>query len=362
MAEHFAPHHNETAPLIPNLPARILLGWIKWQAAHRARKVARSTRQQALEQESMPPIPAPEQVVDHAVAQASFLKTLRKVMDTPSFPTRLSAFGLRKVYALFLPDGAGGVMAARLYVPHGRVRGAVLYLHGGGFVHCGLNSHHGICCRLASASGAAVLLPDYRLAPEHPYPAAADDALAALRWLVEASHRHWGGAVAVAGDSAGGNLAAVLAQDAKAGAVQAPVLQLLYYPSLYGAEAFPSHDFYSEGYFLSRRSMQWYGEQYIAREEDWTAPRFVPGKCADLTGLAPALIITAECDPMRDEGAAYARALKAAGVAVRYICYRGALHGFLNFYSLMPPGKSALRAGARALRKAFAKTSSGKSV
>lgn len=335
------PETAQGIPARPNFYSRILLGWIRWQGARS--KAGPSQKFQ----------PVAKTLCDEAAARAEFLAVLRKAMDTPSFPTRLSALGIRKVLTISVP-GATGPMQARLYLPYGRVRGAVLYLHGGGFVHCGLNSHHGMCCRLARVSGAAVLLPDYRLAPEHPYPAAADDSQAALRWLASVSARFWGGKVAVAGDSAGGNLAAVLAQDGAAGEGPVPALQLLYYPSLYGAQVFPSHDLYAEGYFLSRASMQWYGDQYIAREEDWVAPRFVPGLNPKLSGLAPAVIVTAECDPMRDEGAAYAQALRQAGVPVQYKCYRGAVHGFLNFYALMPQGKAALRFGGRALRKAFA--------
>ncbi|PCD79874.1 alpha/beta hydrolase [Acetobacter orleanensis] len=341
------PERAQGVPACPNLSSRLLLAWIRWQAR---RRNARTPQNPVPMVESL----VPESLRDENAAQAAFLAALRKAMDTPSFPTRLSSLGIRKVLSLSVP-GAAGSMQARLYLPYGRVRGAVLYLHGGGFVHCGLNSHHGLCCRLARVSGAAVLLPDYRLAPEHPYPAAADDALCALRWLADLSARLWGGKVAVAGDSAGGNLSAVLAQDGAAGHGPVPALQLLYYPSLYGAQVFPSHELYAEGYFLSRASMQWYGDQYIAREEDWAAPRFVPGLKPDLSGLAPAVIVTAECDPMRDEGAAYAEALRQAGVPVQYKCYRGALHGFLNFYALMPNGKAALRLGGRALRKAFAR-------
>lgn len=345
MRESAVPEPVQTAPARPNMSSRLLLWWIRWQAARRRAKTPAPSPESALANSLLVP-------EDDATRQAAFLAALRKAMDTPSFPTRLSSLGVRKVVSLSIP-GASGPMRARLYLPYGRVRGAVLYLHGGGFVHCGLNSHHGICCRLARSSGAAVLLPDYRLAPEHPYPAAADDSLSALHWLAKCSAQHWGGKVAVAGDSAGGNLAAVLAQDGVAGRGPVPVLQVLYYPSLYGAQVFPSHTLYGEGYFLSRGSMQWYGAQYIAREEDWTAPRFVPGLNPDLSGLPPAVIVTAECDPMRDEGAAYAQALARAGVPVQYTCFRGALHGFLNFYALMPNGKAALRLGGRALRKAF---------
>lgn len=160
--------------------------------------------------------------------------------------------------------------------------------------------------------------------------------------------------MAVAGDSAGGNLAAVLAQDGRAGICPNPALQLLYYPSLYGRNNLPSQETYAQGYFLSRGSMEWYAAQYIQRAEDWGHPSFVPGLTADLSGLAPAVIVTAQCDPMRDEGQAYALALKAQGVPVQYRCYPGTLHAFLNFYALMPHGKAALRLGGRALRRAFA--------
>jgi len=342
-----------SVPLVPNLSSRVLLGVIRWQERRKKRQAnhaAHPTDAQEFRHPDAKPAPlAPE----HSGAHQHFLHVLRRAMDTPSFPQRLSALPLRRVMSVKLP-GATGLLSARLYVPRGRVRGAVLYLHGGGFVHCGLNSHHGICCRLARESGAAVLLPDYALAPEHPFPAAVEDARAALFWLARASARYWGGQVGVAGDSAGGNLAAVLAQEGRAGRCPDPALQLLYYPSLYGRNNLPSQATYEDGYFLSRRSMEWYAAQYVQRDEDWTHPSFVPGHTTELGGLAPAVIVTAECDPMRDEGRAYASALQRAGVAVLYRCYPGTLHAFLNFYALMPHGKAALRLGGRALRRVFA--------
>ncbi|WP_338332415.1 alpha/beta hydrolase [Acetobacter sp. LMG 32666] len=344
-----------STPLRPNLPSRLLLRGIRWQEQRKKRNAshnAANTHEHTGANTRLVGQAAPHLAAQPA-PQQHFLRALRKGMDTPSFPQRLSALPLRKVITLEVP-GATGPLAARLYIPHGRVRGAVLYLHGGGFVHCGLNSHHGICCRLARAAGAAVLLPDYALAPENPFPAAVEDSRAVLGWLAGASARYWGGQVAVAGDSAGGNLAAVLAQEGRAGRCPNPALQVLYYPSLYGRNNLPSQTTYEEGYFLSRRSMEWYAAQYIQREEDWTHPCFVPGHTADLGGLAPAVIVTAECDPMRDEGQAYASALKAAAVPVLYRCYSGTLHAFLNFYALMPHGKAALRLGGRALRRAFA--------
>ncbi|WP_025826478.1 alpha/beta hydrolase [Acetobacter okinawensis] len=347
-----------SVPLVPNLSSRVLLGVIRWQERRKKRQAnhavhptdAQECHHAAATDPDAKPAPlAPE----HSDTHRHFLHALRRAMDTPSFPQCLSALPLRRVIAVKIP-GATGLLSARLYVPRGRVRGAVLYLHGGGFVHCGLNSHHGICCRLARESGAAVLLPDYALAPEHPFPAAVEDARAALCWLARASARYWGGQVGVAGDSAGGNLAAVLAQEGRAGRCPDPALQLLYYPSLYGRNNLPSQATYEDGYFLSRRSMEWYAAQYVQRDEDWTHPSFVPGHTAELGGLAPAVIVTAECDPMRDEGRAYASALQQAGVAVLYRCYPGTLHAFLNFYALMPHGKAALRLGGRALRRVFA--------
>lgn len=334
-------------PARPNLASRLLLRWLAWRKHRRA---------QGAKHHALPTHNGvggvPHGAVSHQDVQAHFLQSLRRGMDTPSFPKRLSSLPLRLVVDLTVPGGEGA-LPARLFIPRGSVRGAVLYLHGGGFVHCGLNSHHGMCCRLARASGAAVLLVDYRLAPEHRFPAAVEDSLAALRWLAALSARRWGGGVAVAGDSAGGNLAAVVAQQAREGGAPQPVLQLLYYPTLYGRQLFPSHQTYGSGYFLSRRSMEWYADQYISAEQDWDDTRFAPGAHPDLSGLPPAVIITAECDPLRDEGAAYAQALRQAGGQAFYRCYPGALHAFLNFYAFMPYGKSALTLGGRALRRAF---------
>jgi acetyl esterase len=271
---------------------------------------------------------------------------------------RLSALPLRRIIELRVP-GASALRPARLYLPHGKVRGAVLFLHGGGFVHCGLNSHHGICCRLAYASGAAVLSFDYSLAPEHKFPAAVDDVLAAFNWLTSEAWR-WGGPVAVAGDSAGGTLAAVLCQKVRerrrAGAgptVPAPVMQVLYYPATLGREETLSRERFADGYFLTKAMMEWYGSQYASSEEDLLNPDFAPALRDDLSDLPPAWIMTAECDPLRDEGALYARRLAEAGNVVRFICVRGTLHGFLQFYPMMRKARRVLRESGRALRAAF---------
>ncbi|XAE42821.1 alpha/beta hydrolase [Nguyenibacter vanlangensis] len=280
------------------------------------------------------------------------LAELRRALDRPCFPQALSSLPLRRVMALRVP-GATELRPARLYLPHGKVRGAVLFLHGGGFVHCGLNSHHGICCRLARASGAAVLSFDYRLAPEHRFPAAVEDSWAALRWLAGESWR-WGGGLAVAGDSAGGNLAAVLAHLARDRGGPELALQLLYYPSLYGAREVPSRRIHAEGYMLTARLMEWYAEQYVRTPEDLYHPLMAPVFAESLAGLAPAVIVPAEFDPLHDEATGYAQAMRAAGGQAELRCYPGTIHGYLNMYSVMPAGRAAIRFGGRRLRSALA--------
>ncbi|MFT8920366.1 MAG: alpha/beta hydrolase [Gluconobacter oxydans] len=265
---------------------------------------------------------------------------------------------MKRVIDLRVP-GAAELRPARFYLPYGKVRGVVLFLHGGGFVHCGLNSHHGICCRLARASGAAVLSFDYSLAPERKFPAAVEDVWAAFNWLAAEAWR-WGGSVAVAGDSAGGTLAAVLCQKVRQvhrnGAnpsLPAPVMQALYYPATLGREETPSREKFAQGYFLTKAMMEWYGSQYAASEDDLLNPDFAPALQKDLSGLPPAWIVTAECDPLRDEGALYARRLTQAGNMVSYTCARGALHGFLLFYPMMRKARRVLRQSGHALRTAF---------
>lgn len=176
----------------PDAISRLFLLWIGWMLRLQARRLARQPV--ALE--------PPEAV------RAENLARLRKLAGRPSFPMALSSLPLKRVLDIRVP-GARELRPARLYIPRGKVKGVVLYFHGGGFVHCGLNSHHGICCRLARASGAAVLSFHYSLAPEHKFPAAVDDCWEAVRWLSGEAWR-WGGQMALAGDSAGGTLAAVM--------------------------------------------------------------------------------------------------------------------------------------------------------
>lgn len=227
---------------------------------------------------------------------------------------------------LILP-GPGGRMRARLYArPHASPAGLV-YLHGGGWVAGGLDTHDGLCRRLAASSGVKLLAVDYRLAPEHPFPAALEDALAALRWTAE--HAAELGLdvrrLAIGGDSVGGGLAAAIAQDPAAPAL---ALQVLLCPILDLANETPSRRAYAQGYFLERATLAADLRDYCGEAPDLRDPRLSPLLANDLSGLPRALIHMAEYDPFRDEAAAYGRRLAEAGIGASVTCWPGMIHYF----------------------------------
>ncbi|WP_444634100.1 alpha/beta hydrolase [Cupriavidus oxalaticus] len=255
-------------------------------------------------------------------------------------------------------DGAAGPLRARLYRPDDSAAlPLVVYFHGGGFVLCGLDSHDNICRSLARRSGALVLSVDYRLAPEARFPAAAEDAVAAVRWA--AAHAAQLGAdparIAVAGDSAGGNLAAVACQQLRGSAI-ALRHQLLLYPYLDCTDAATGSASYREcatGYFLSAAELDWYRAQYLANRADAEDVRASPLRQRDLHGLPPATIITAEYDPLRDQGEAYGEALQRAGHSATVRRWPGQFHGFISMQGVIDAASDALDAAAAALRHAF---------
>jgi acetyl esterase len=282
---------------------------------------------------------------------------LRAFADRQVLPRWLPRLQLAAVQDSSIP-GPESELPIRVYRPRGAVRGVVLFLHGGGFVHCGLDSHDGICCRLASGSGAVVVSLAYRLAPEHRFPAAPQDGYAALHWIAANSEAldADGSRIAVAGDSAGGNLAAVVAQMARDQGGPAIAHQVLFYPPTHGLEDVPSRHENGSGYFLTTDLMRWYLDQYIDAGHHYTSPYFAPCLASDLSGLPPATIITAEFDPLRDEGARYAEKLRAAGVPVDYRCYPGTIHAFLSFYPVQSKARDALAVAGAAIRAAFGRT------
>ena len=277
---------------------------------------------------------------------------MAEILDPPRAP-------LPRVEALQLPGGDGRMRPARLYAPlaHAETPAAglpaLLFLHGGGFVIGGLETHDSLCRQLARRSGGAVVALDYRLAPEHPFPAAVDDTWAALAWLRD--HAATLGLdparLAIGGDSAGGTLAAV-------GAIHARdrgwtlALQLLITPGTAAHADTASHRLYAEGFLLDAAAIDWFFDHCCPyhHRRDW---RFAPLEAPDLDGVAPACVVLAECDPLVDEGLAYADRLRAAGVAVRLELYRGVTHDFIKMGRALKEAGQAQQAAADALRTAW---------
>jgi acetyl esterase len=242
--------------------------------------------------------------------------------------------------------GPAGRTRVRIYRPAGsvaRLLPTVLYLHGGGWVIGSLEAYDLPCRFFCARTGCAVVAVDYRLAPEHKFPAGLDDAVAAFRWLTRESEDLGidPDRIVVAGDSAGGTLAAVVAQQVRDD-IHTPCLQWLIYPATdLGAET-PSHASCSEGFLLTRADMEWFRSLYLNDPAETADPRVSPLRAADLSGLPPALIFTAGLDPLRDEGQAYAERLAAAGVKVVHREFDSLIHGFVGM-------RGALQAAARAM-------------
>ncbi|HLI06994.1 MAG TPA: alpha/beta hydrolase [Ktedonobacteraceae bacterium] len=253
--------------------------------------------------------------------------------------------------------GPAGEIPVRIYTPQGNGPfPALVFFHGGGWVICNLDTHDGICRSLANGAGCVVVSVDYRLAPEHKFPAAPEDCYAATQWVaqnaaelnVDASH------IAIGGDSAGGNLTAVVAQMARDRGGPHLVFQLLIYPATDFRMNTVSIEENATGYFLTKDDMIWFTNHYLNSEEDKTNPLASPLLASDLSGLPPALIITAQYDPLRDEGELYGQKLREAGVPVTISRYEGVIHGF---FGSIPSdrGKQAEAEASAALRMAFGK-------
>ena len=252
------------------------------------------------------------------------------------------------------PDGA---IPVRIYTPAGSGPFPVLvFFHGGGWVVCDIDTHDPVCRSLARAAECIVVSVGYRLAPEHKFPAAADDCYAATQWVMNNTPLINGDPerVAVGGDSAGGNLAAVVTLMARDLGGRAPIFQLLVYPATDYLPGTPSYEENADGYFLTREDMVWFWNHYLNSEADAANPYVSPMRAASLTGLPPALVITAEFDPLRDEGELYAARLQESGVAAELVRYDGMIHGFFSMAGVLDQGRYALELAAAHLRSAFA--------
>ena len=252
--------------------------------------------------------------------------------------------------------GPAGTLRVRIYRPrvgHDRPLPVLVYFHGGGWVLGDLDGFDGLCCALTREGQCLTISVDYRLAPEHPYPAAVEDSEAAMRWAA-ANARGLGGdpsRLVLAGDSAGGNLAAVCALRARAGRGPAVALQVLIYPVTMQAEpSCPSRARLADGYFLTRAVMDWFSNHYIPDAARRSEPDASPLLATDLSGLPPALVLTAEYDPLVDEGESYAQRLLAAGVRLSARRYLGTIHGFLMFHEVLEQGRQAVAEIASAIR------------
>ena len=256
--------------------------------------------------------------------------------------------------------GPQGGIPLRLIRPAGSDESDVLpvlvYYHGGGWVIGDLDTHDTLCRQLANAAGCAVVAVDYRMGPEHRYPAAVIDALAATHWVrahaaelrVDASR------LAVGGDSAGGNLAAVVALSARESGDLPIVFQLLIYPATDQHRAFPSHASNGKGYMLETETMDYFSGHYIADKAQYKDWRASPLLHADLSKLPPALVLTAGFDPLRDEGAAYAEKLTAAGNRASYVCFERQIHGFITMGKVIDEANTAVALCADELKRSLA--------
>ena len=250
--------------------------------------------------------------------------------------------------------GPGGPMAIRIYRPKDALPAAVVYFHGGGWVVGSLESADASCRVLANRSRCVVVSIDYRLAPETKFPGAVDDAYAATKWVADnaAELRIDPARIAVGGASAGGNLAAAVALVAREKGGPKIAFQLLTVPVAELSSKAESHREFATGYGLSAADMEWYGRHYVRTEADADSPLASVVR-ADLHGLPPAFVITAECDPLRDDGEAYAEKLRALGIRAAYKRYPGMFHGFMSFPGVLPEAAEAFEDAGNALREAL---------
>ena len=253
--------------------------------------------------------------------------------------------------------GPGGNIPVRIYTPKGdRPFPILVFFHGGGWVIGDLETHDNLCRSLANRARCIVVSVDYRLAPEHKFPAAVEDAYAATQWVAKNAHRINGdpARIAVGGDSAGGNLAAVVAIMARDQDGPSLVYQLLMYPATdVSSTNTDSYRNYADGYFLTRGDGEWFCDQYLNCEEDRLNHRASPLLAPDLSGLPPALVITAEFDVLRDGGESYAKRLKKAGISVKCTRYEGMIHGFMSMDGLLSRARNGIDEASAALREAF---------
>ena len=253
-------------------------------------------------------------------------------------------------------EGPEGPIPVRVYTPPGEgPKPGLVFFHGGGWVLCDLDTHDGTCRELALGADCVVVSVDYRLAPEAKFPAAPEDCYAATQWTFREADRLGidPERIAIGGDSAGGNLAAAVSMMCRDRKAARPIHQLLIYPVThhdFGTESYREN---GKGYFLTTEMMRWFWHHYLETEADGAHPLASPLVAEDLSGLPSATVLTADYDPLRDEGRAYAERLEAAGIPTRYTNYPGVFHGFFAMPQELPRARQAVQETCKALRSAF---------
>ncbi len=278
----------------------------------------------------------------------------RQVYEVGSGMLDIPGHKLGRVEDLQIPARDGQLLPARLYAPSSDRLPVLLYFHGGGFTIGSVATHDTLCRQLSHLAHCAVVSVDYRLAPEHKFPVASNDAWDALQWLAARATTLGldGSRLAVGGDSAGGTLAIVSALEARDAGLPL-ALQLLFYPGCAAHQDTPSHKTFAHGFVIEEAHITWFFNNYINTPGDRDNWRFAPLLAHDVDGVAPAWIGLAECDPLVDEGVMYADRLRAAGVAVDLEIYRGVVHEFIKMGRAIPEALQAHADAARALRHAF---------
>lgn len=287
--------------------------------------------------------------------------TAEQLRASQSIPRNEDAEPVGKVENRTIP-GPGGELPVRVYYPKELQSSnpGLVYFHGGGWVIGDLDSHDSVCRALTNHANCVTISVDYRLAPEHKFPAAVEDAYTSVQYVHEHAEEFQidPARIAIGGDSAGANLSAVVTNLAKQDNGPTICYQVLFYPSTAAGVETPTVSSVEngEGYFLTTGLMDWFMNCYLNNKEEKQSPLVTPMFFEDLTGLPPAIVITAEYDPLRDEGEAYAEKLKEAGVDVECIRFDGTIHGFISMSQVIDLGKDALEQAGKGLAEAFSKT------